>query len=212
VSNKFKVGDEVYCLLSGSDSARGEVTDVLTQDRGIRVRWFCTGGDSAWAWYKEQELDFYVNHPNEVKKRKETQVKKLEDYSFEITKEWTPRSVYTNSNNLQNIRDLLNWKGLEVIGFRPPVPGDTYVGATRGTSTEEADDSGYDPKEPRFIVSKPRPISDTEIIDFVERNRMGWGLTNDGYVFSYMGHHREEGKNFRESIIKHIRREERKES
>ena len=66
--------------------------------------------------------------------------------------------------------------------------------------------------EPRFIVTRPRKISDTEIIDFIERNLMGWGLTHDGYVFSYMGYHREEGKTLREAIIKHIRREERKES
>ena len=139
-------------------------------------------------------------------------MKKLEDYSVDVTKKVTPKDIYTASRDLQEVRDLVEKTGLEITDFRPPINGDMYIAAAQGTTTKTAEKGSWRPKEPRFIVTRPRKISDTEIIDFIERNRMGWGLTNDGYVFSYMGHHREEGKNFREAIIKHIRREERKES
>jgi len=213
VSNKFKVGDEVFYKHHGENSNKGVVVSIDEEFGGYNVK--LPGVDCAFS-YSEVLLDFYTNHPKEVKKRKETQVKKLEDYLYEstqtITKTVTPESVYNYSKSLQNVRDMLEKNGLEITDFRPPIDGDIYIAAAHGTTTETADKGDWRPKEPRFIVTRPRSISDTEIINFIERNRMGWGLTNDGYVFSYMGHHREEGKNFREAIIKHIRREERKES
>jgi len=225
VSNKFKVGDVVMFASNGACSARGVIKKVIhgsteTDEKPYfyDIEWHYSHGTTPMMGFAYQEhlLDYYSNHPDEVKKRKETQVKKLEDYLYEstqtITKTVTPESVYNYSKSLQNVRDMLEKKGLEITDFRPPIDGDIYIAAAHGTTTETADKGDWRPKEPRFIVTRPRSISDTEIINFIERNRMGWGLTNDGYVFSYMGHHREEGKNFREAIIKHIRREERKES
>lgn len=213
VSNKFKVGDEVFYILHGENSSKGVIVSLNKEFGGYDIKWPCVQSTFR---YSEVLLDFYANHPNEVKKRKETQVTKLEDYLYEstqtITKTVTPESVYKYSKELQNVRDMLEKNGLEIIDFRPPINGDMYIAAAQGTTTKTAEKGSWRPKEPRFIVTRPRNISDTEIINFIERNRVGWGLTNDGYVFSYMGHFREEGKNFREAVIKHIRREERKES
>lgn len=213
MSNKFKVGDEVFHIASGENFNKGVVVSLDQGFGGYNVKWL--GLNCAFR-YSEVLLDFYTNYPNEVKKRKERQVKKLEDYLYEstqtITKTVTPESVYKYSKKLQNVRDMLEKNGLEITGFRPPIDGDIYIAAAHGTTTETVDKGVWRPMEPRFIVTRPREISDTEIINFIERNRMGWGVNNDGYVFSYMGHHREEGKTFREAIIKHIRREERKES
>ena len=209
MSNKFKVGDEVFYILHGENSSKGVIVSLNKEFGGYDIKWPCVQSTFR---YSEVLLDFYANHPNEVKKRKETQVKKLEDYSVDVTKKVTPKDIYTASRDLQEVRDLVEKTGLEITDFRPPINRDMYIAAAQGTTTKTAEKGSWRPKEPRFIVTRPRSISDTEIINFIERNRMGWGLTNDGYVFSYMGHFREEGKNFRESIIKHIRREERKES
>jgi len=126
VSNKFKVGDEVYCTGTGAASARGVITNIYNKRYALLWHYGCGSTPSPGFGYPEDELDYYSNHPNEVKKRKEMRVKKLEDYSFDVTKKVTPKDIYTYSRDLQEVRDLVEKTGLEITDFRPPVDGDVF--------------------------------------------------------------------------------------